>query len=233
MSIHEGHRQRLKARFIQEGLDHFTEAHVLELLLFYAIPRRDTAPVAHALLEQFGSFAGVMEAPISALAQVPGVGESAATLLHLANALGRYYMVHRTASQTILSNLEACGEYLLPRFYGTREEVVWALCLDARCKVLTCKMLGQGSINSTGVPIRRVVEFALSSGATSLVLAHNHPSGIALPSREDIETTTRLATALDAVGVILADHIIVADEDFISMFQSGIYQRPSSTSLPG
>ena len=232
MSIHEGHRQRLKARFVQEGLEHFEEAHVLELLLFYAIPRRDTAPVAHALLEQFGSFAGVMEAPLSALTQVPGVGEGAATLLHLTNAIGRYYLIHRTSAQTVLADLESCGEYLLPRFYGTREEMVWALCLDARCKVLACKMLGQGSINATGVPIRRIVEFALSSGATSLVLAHNHPSGIALPSREDVEATSRLAAALDAVGEILADHIIVADEDFISLSQSGIYQRPNSPALP-
>lgn len=231
MSIHAGHRQRLKERFLEEGLDSFTEAHALELLLFYAVPQKDTAPMAHALLEHFGSITGVLEAPVSALEAIPGIGKNAATLIQLITAMSRYYMVHRTASHTILPTVNSCGAYLLPRFFGRREETVYALSLDARCKVLACKLLGQGTINSTGVPLRTIVEYALSSGATSLVLAHNHPSGIALPSQEDIDTTQRLATALDAVGVLLADHIIVADDDFVSMAASGLYQRPKSTGV--
>lgn len=231
MSIHAGHRQRLKERFLEEGLDSFTEAHALELLLFYAVPQKDTAPMAHALLEHFGSITGVLEAPVSALEAIPGIGKNAATLIQLITAMSRYYMVHRTASHTILPTVNSCGAYLLPRFFGRRKETVYALSLDARCKVLACKLLGQGTINSTGVPLRTIVEYALSSGATSLVLAHNHPSGIALPSQEDIDTTQRLATALDAVGVLLADHIIVADDDFVSMAASGLYQRPESTGV--
>lgn len=232
MSTHEGHRQRLKRRFLQSGLDGFDEAHVLELLLFYAIPRRDTAPLAKALLEEFGSLANVLEAPPEILGMVPGVGENAAALICLTTALSRYYLTRRVATGNVLHTVELCGEYLLPRFYGLRDEAVCALSLDGRCKVLSCRILCRGSINTTGVSIRRIVEFALATGATSMVLAHNHPSGIALPSGDDVETTQRVAAALDAVGVALADHIIIAGDDYISLAQSGLYQRPDNAVIP-
>ena len=232
MSTHEGHRQRLKRRFLQSGLDGFDEAHVLELLLFYAIPRRDTAPLAKALLEEFGSLANVLEAPPEILGMVPGVGENAAALICLTTALSRYYLTRRAATGNVLHTVELCGEYLLPRFYGLRDEAVCALSLDGRCKVLSCRILCRGSVNTTGVSIRRIVEFALATGATSMVLAHNHPSGIALPSGDDVETTHRVAAALDAVGVALADHIIIAGDDYISLAQSGLYQRPDNAVIP-
>ena len=229
MSTHEGHRQRLRRRFLQTGLDGLDEVQVLELLLFYAIPRRDTAPLARELLEEFGSLANVLEAPPELLARQPGIGENAAALVSLCTALARYYLTQRAQIGNILNTVELCGEYVLPRFFGYRDEVVCALCLDGKCQVLSCRILCRGSINSTGVPVRRVVEFALATGATSLVLAHNHPSGIALPSAEDIETTSRLAAALDAVGVELTDHLIISGDDYISMAQSGVYQRPDHT----
>ena len=108
--------------------------------------------------------------------------------------------------------------------------MVFLLCLDAKCKVLCCQQVGEGGVNSAGVPIRRVVETALAANATTVVLAHNHPSGLALPSHEDIETTRRVALALDAVEIALADHIIVADGDFTSMVHSGYY-RPGKCTL--
>lgn len=232
MTTHEGHRQRLRRRFLLEGLDNYDEVQVLELLLFYAIPRRDTNPIAHALLEQFGSLSGVLEAPVSALAQVPGMGENGATLLQLVTAASRYYMIQRSSAGQVLNTVERCGAYLTPRFFGLRDEAVCALCLDAKCKPLACRILGWGSVNAAGVPIRKIVEFALSVNATSVVLAHNHPSGIALPSQADIAATERLSTALDAVGIVLADHIIVSDEDFVSMAASGVYRPPQSPALP-
>lgn len=223
MSIHEGHRQRLKNRFREEGLDQFDEIQVLELLLFYAIPQKDTNPLAHQLLTRFGSLAQVLEATVEELEKVPGIGTNAATLLHLTMDLARYYMVNRTARSAVLTSTEKCGDYLLPYFLGRRNETVFLLCLDAKCKVLACKEVGEGSVNSASVPVRRIVEMALSLNATSVVLAHNHPSGLALPSGEDVQTTRRLATALDAVDITLADHIVVADDDYVSMAQSGLY----------
>ncbi len=224
MSIHNGHRQRLKDRFCKEGLENFEEHQVLELLLFYCIPRVDTNPMAHALLDRFGSLSKVLEASVEELEKVPGIGHNAAVFLTLIIASGRYYQVNCASRNEILTTVEACGKYLIPFFYGRRNENVYLLCLDAKCKVLTCKKIGEGSVNSAGIPIRRIVETALAANATSVILAHNHPSGLALPSDADIQTTRRVAMALDAVEIGLIDHIVVADDDFVSMSQSGYYR---------
>ena len=223
MSIHDGHRQRLKNRFLKEGLDNFEELQVLELLLFYCIPRQDTNPLAHRLLDHFGSLTQVLEATPEELKKVPGIGESVATFLPLVTSVSRYYLVNRDSSTLILPDLDSCGRYLVPRFYGRRNETVFLLCLDAKCKVLCCKEVGEGSVNSAAVPIRRIVEMALGANATSVVLAHNHPSGVALPSGEDVQTTRRLAMALSSVEITLVDHIVVADGDYVSLYQSGAY----------
>ena len=223
MSIHDGHRQRLRERFLREGLDNFDELQVLELLLFYCVPRQDTNPMAHALLERFGSLAQVLEADPAELRKVPGIGDNAATFLALVMSASRYYQVNKASSAVILPTIEQCGKYLLHRFHGRRNETVFLLCLDAKCKVLCCKEVGEGSVNSAAVPIRRIVEIALGANATPAILAHYHPSGLAIPSGEDVQTTRRLAAALDAVEIVLSDHIVVAEDDFVSMVQSGVY----------
>ena len=221
MSIHDGHRQRMKKRFREEGLDSFTDIQVLELLLFYCIPRIDTNPIAHRLLAHFGSLSQVLEAPVEELQKVEGVGEQAAVFLHLTTAVSRAYLIDRSTRVSILPTLDDCARYLVPFFYGRRNETVFLLCLDAKCKVLCCREVGEGSINSAGISVRKIVETALGVGATAVVLAHNHPSGVAVPSGDDIQTTRRVAAALSAVEVTLADHIIVADEDWVSLIQSG------------
>lgn len=224
MSIHSGHRQRLKDRFLRDGLDGFEEHNVLELMLFYCIPRKDTNPIAHELLNRFGSLAKVFEAPVDELAKVPGVGMNAALYLSLQNELTRRYLVSRTENLEILNTIEECGKYLVPHFFGRAMETVFMLCLDAKCKVLCCKEVGEGSVNYAHVPIQRVVKMALGANATSVVLAHNHPSGMALPSIEDEQTTHNLAKALAAVEIVLVDHLIIADGDYVSLVQSGKYQ---------
>ena len=221
MSIHEGHRERLKERFRKEGLDHFTEIQALELMLFYTIPRRDTNPIAHALLETFGSFSQVVEAPVEELMKVKGVGQSTAQFLAMVPQLGRYYQKNRDSQAKYLYDIDQCARYLLPFFFGRRSETVFLLCLDAKCKMLCCRELGDGDANSAGLSVRKVVETALGVNASSVVLAHNHPSGLAIPSAEDVLTTRQLAMALQAVDVQLVDHIIVADGDYVSMAQSG------------
>lgn len=224
MSIHDGHRDRLKKRFLIEGLDNFSDIQVLELLLFYCIPRKDTNELAHRLLNRFGNLFQVLEAKVEDLEQVEGIGPNAALFLSLIPAVGRYYSVNRNKECRILKNTTECGYYMLPFFSNRVNETVFLLCLDAKRKVLGCQMVGEGSVNSAGVPIRRVVEMALAANATTVVLAHNHPSGIATPSYEDILTTRRVAAALDSVEIVLADHIVVAEDDFVSMVQSGYYR---------
>ena len=220
-SVHKGHRERLKARFLETGLDSFTDVQALELLLFYAIPQKDTNPIAHALLNRFGSLSQVLDAPVEALKKVPGISDHTATLLRLVTELARFYQVDSAQRTEVLTSLDACGRYLVPRFFGRKVEMVFLLCLDAKCKVLCCREIGEGSVNAASISVRKVVEAALSANATSVVLAHNHPSGVALPSADDVQTTRRIAAALSAVEVKLIDHIVVAEGDFISMAQSG------------
>lgn len=221
MSIHKDHRKRTRERFFFEGLDHFSEYEALEILLYYAIPRKDTNPIAHALIDRFGSLEQVLDAPIEELEKVPGITRNVAVLIKLVTEMGRLYLVKRGENNKILRTIQECGEYLKPHFFGRVNETVFLLCLDAKCKVLGCREVGEGSVNSANVPIRRIVEIALNTNASSVILAHNHPSGLALPSGEDIATTRRVAAALSTVDVQLVDHIIVADDDFVSLAQSG------------
>lgn len=220
-SIHKDHRKRMKDRFLKQGLDGFTEYQALEFLLFFCIPQGDTNELAHRLIEHFGSLSQVLEAPVEELKKVNGIGDHSAILIQLMNQMARFYLVDRAKREKMLPTIEDCARYLIPYFYGRMNETVFLLCLDAKCKALCCKEVGEGSINSAGISVRRIVETALREGATTVVLAHNHPSGIAIPSPEDIQTTRRVAAALQSVEIHLADHIVVADDDYVSMVQSG------------
>ncbi len=224
-SIHAGHRQRLKQQFTGSGLDSFHDVNLLELVLFYAVPRQDTNPIAHRLLDTFGSLAAVFDASLEELMTRGGLTEHAAILIKLIPGAARRQQLSRASTDTVLDTTRRCGDFLVPYFYGETDEVVYLLGLDAKCKALGCTRLFTGTVNYANLSIRRVVEASLAMKASSVVLAHNHTSGIAVPSQEDIETTKAVAHALDLVGVLLADHIVVADEDYVSMAESGLIQR--------
>ena len=221
MGIHDGHRQRKKQQFLQHGLDGFADHEVLELALFYAIPRRDTNETAHRLLQKFGSLQEVFFAPVEELQKVEGVGENAAVLLHLLPELYRRSCLS-TKEEVIVNSVESAGRFFSRLLSGERREVLYQLCLDAKGKVLSHKRLASGTVSMAPVSIREVVENALHTDASVVMLGHNHPSGIALPSEEDREITVRIQQALAALGIRLADHIIVADNDFVSMADSGL-----------
>jgi len=223
MGIHKEHRQRVKKRFLGEGLDHFDEVHALELLLFYAIPVQDVNELAHDLLNHFGSLHQVLSAPPEQLMAVKGVKEHTAILLSLVRGISQKYMVDYEDPVIQLKDWNQCGKYMVNRFLGRRDEVVMLLCLDAKRMPLCCRIVSEGSVNTAEVSVRKVVEAALAVNATSAVLAHNHPSGLALPSMEDIVTTRRVAVALDAVGITLEDHIVVAGRDYVSLVRSNYY----------
>ena len=229
MSIHDGHRQRLMERFRQEGLDHFDSVQVLELLLFFCIPRRDTNELAHALLNRFDSVARVMDASVEELMQVPGVGLNTATFLHLVKQSGRFYHVGSARQGAKMNDKEDNGHFQQPNFKGRQKENQLLFCLNANCNVISCREVGEGDINAAVISPRRVVEIALAEKASTVVLAHNHPSGVAVPSHEDVVVTQRLAVALAAVDVVLVDHLIVADDDYVSLVQSGYYRPGERT----
>ena len=221
MGIHDGHREKMRHRFLQGGLESFADHEALELLLYYAIPRRDTNPIAHTLMERYGSLAAVLDAPVEDLQKAEGIGESTAVLLKLVPQLYRKARLAEAERETVLNSSERAGTYLLERFAGEKHEVVYALFLDRKGKLLACRRLGEGGIASAGLDIRRLLEQALLTSASAVILSHNHPSGVALPSADDYMATDRAKSALGSIGVQLADHIIVADQDFVSMADSG------------
>ena len=222
MPVHEGHRARKKEQFRAHGLDAFADHEVLELLLYYAVPRQDTNPIAHRLMEKFGSLEGVFSADRAALEEVEGIGENASTLLSLMLPLMRRIRASSGANETILSDAEQAGAYFLDLFFGQREEKLYEACLDAKGRLLTCRLVAEGDSESVSLNMRKIVENALKCGASSVLLAHNHPSGVALPSPADNAATLSAFDALRTVGVELADHIIVADDDFVSLRQNGL-----------
>ena len=226
-SLHSGHRQRLRERFLRDGLDSLEDHTALELLLCYAIPRKDVNQLAHALLKQFGSLSAVLDADQAALEQVPGMGENAAALLRLIPAMSRRYLVDRAKAGKKLSlrGTAQAGEFFLPYFYGAREEKVYVAFLDEHCRLLACREIFQGGIGYTAVNIRKLVEAAIRLRATNLILSHNHPDGYAMPSREDRESTQLIRSALEAVQLQLLDHIIVAENEYVSMEECGYFGK--------
>jgi len=222
MGTHDGHRQRMRKRYLRSGLDSFDDLAILEFLLFYAIPRQDTNPIAHRLLDYYGDLASVLEATVEDLQRIEGVGESAAVLLSLFAPVARRHMCERVRIGKILDTNTKCGDYLLPHFFGERDEVMYLLCLDAKLMALDCRAMFRGAPDSVGISVRRIAETALSCGASYVVIAHNHPTGYAVPSIEDEQVTMRIRAALEALDIRLLDHIIVANGDYVSMAESGI-----------
>lgn len=216
MAVHEGHRARKKEQFRSHGLDAFADHEVLELLLYYAVPRQDTNPIAHRLMEKFGSLEAVFSAGCAELKSVEGVGENAATLLSLFYPLFRRVRASSSAHEVVLSDAEQAGRYFLDLFFGEREEKLYAACLDAKGRLLACHLIAAGGIDSVQLNIRKIVENALRCGASSVVVAHNHPSGV------DNAATLSAFDALRTVSVELVDHIIVADDDFVSLRHNGL-----------
>lgn len=221
-NVHTGHRQRLKQQFRDFGIEPMSDVTALELLLFYAVPQGDTNPLAHRLINTFGSFEAVFAASHEELTKVKGVSDHTAILLRMVPELARRRQIRMSSMDTILLSTEMCGDYLMPYFAGEDREVVYLLGLDAKCKALGCVKIFEGSVNYATFSTRRVAEAAISMNATSVILAHNHTSGIAVPSKEDIRTTQTIRKALDMLGILLSDHIIVAGDDYVSMAESGM-----------
>ena len=225
MGIHDGHREKMRQRYLKSGLDGFADHEALELLLYYAIPRKDTNPIAHALMERYGSLSAVLTAPVEDLCKVEGIGENAAILLRLAPQVYQKARLSDVERETVLNSVERAGTYLMQRFIGERREVIYQLCLDRKGKLLACKRLGEGGASSADLDIRKLMENTILTSASVVILAHNHPSGMALASEDDYAATTMVQKALATIGVELADHIIISDGDFVSLRESGFFDN--------
>ena len=222
MGMHEGHRKRVKGRFLSEGLDAFEDHQVLELLLFYCIPRRDTNELAHRMIKEFGSLAGLFEAEPKDIRERCGVSENTALLVSLVPSLARRYLKARWGEKPKLDSSSKAGDYAVSLFAGRVYEVFYALCLDSQNRVNYAALVQEGTLTEAPVYPRLVVEAVLRHKASSVILAHNHPGGSMQPSRADIEVTGRVSKALEAISVKVVDHIIVAGERYFSFKENGL-----------
>ena len=224
-AIHTGHRQRMKEEFRTRGTEGWPDHKILELLLFYAIPQGDVNPLAHELIDRFGSLDGVLDALPEELMKVKGMGEHSATMLKLFPAVLGRYVEGRTGPGEIVHTVEEAGHVLAPYFYGVRNEMVYVLCLDAKEKLLGVKKISEGNNTNSDVTIRRVAEECLALRASFCYLAHNHVSDIALPSPADMNTTSVIRAALEPLGVHLVDHLVFSDGDLVSIQETATSGR--------
>lgn len=208
-----GHRMRLKKRYTDYGIEGLEPVKALELLLFYALPRRETATIAEELLARFGSLSAVLEASGDELLKVKGVGEDAARFLKLVPDIGKICLAERVSRSGPLDTADAVCDFLEPYFLGSQTEEIYLLCLDAKNRPLGCLKLGEGAPGGALLDVRRLIEIALCRKAACVVLAHSHPGGVAEPSDEDVRTTYRIKSALNAVQIRLLDHFIFSEAE--------------------
>lgn len=231
--LHGGHRKRLKDRFLREGLAGFEKHNMLELLLFYAIPQRDTNPIAHALIKRFGSLSGVFSATVDELCQVDGVSEHTAALLKLVPEIYRASL-RETLPTERYDSLNKIGELLVRYYTGVTVETVYLVLLDNSYRLLDVVKVGEGSVNRVRLETRKLVEYCLRPNVSMVVLAHNHPNGSATPSADDIATTAEIANVLRSVNVEFLEHLLVAGnryEPLLSKTEGVFWQRGKTSAF--
>ena len=216
---HEGHRQRMKDRFLSGGLSSFSDHEIVELLLFYALPYRNTNDLAHTLVNHFGGWTQVLAANYADLLEVPGVTPHVATLLTLTGQAAQRYHRDVTGIVQQLFDTQMIAEYVIPWFLSEREESVLMVSLDNKRKLLNTTRLFRGSVNSAQFNVRLAVQQALRDNATQVVLAHNHPNGYAFPSTADVTTTQYVAKVLAPLDIRLIEHVIVSEGDCLCISQ--------------
>ena len=219
-NLHAGHRKRMREKYLRVGIDAFAEHELLEMLLYYCFPQQNTNELAQMLIKSFGSLSGVLSASVSELCTIKGVGERSAMLLHLVGDIVKRE-TNYSEQKIKLNTTDKIGEFVKPLLDSSKTECVIALALDEELNVMRSIKVFEGSFDSSGLPIPKIVRMLVNCGAAAAVISHNHPSGLALPSVNDIRATSTLKTALECVGIQLIDHIIVIPDDYVSFRESG------------
>ncbi len=232
-NLHSGHRQRLKARFLSEGLEGFEKHNMLELLLFFSIPQKDTNPVAHRLLNRFGSLNAIFEAPFDVLCSVKGVSEHTATLIKLIPAVWRQ-AAGEVKSGESYNSLNKIGRMLVKRYAGvTVETPIWVM-LDSSYHIIDIVKLGEGTVNMASLDMRKLVEYTIRANAAMTLIAHNHPGGDAIPSSEDLVVTEAVSHAMRSINVNFLEHLLIAGDRYealMSMGRGAFCQRVNDNSF--
>lgn len=224
VNLHAGHRQRLRERFVEQGVEGFHPHELLELLLSYAIPQKDTNELAHRLLDHFGGrLPQVLEADVYQLCEVKGISYHTAVLISMLLPTLRLYQKELQREMPVLTNFDAAKKFVKSQYLGITQETFLLICMDIRGRVIAVRFLATGSKIAVSVPSRRLAEEVLRFGAVRVIFAHNHPGGTSMPSSEDVMFTVTMQRFLKHLDVTLDDHIIVGDaeEDVISLKKEG------------
>ncbi len=217
--LHKDHRRRVRSQFLSNGIEAMPDHNVLEMLLFYSVPRRDTNELAHRLIDTFGSLRGVLDAPADKLLQVEGVTECTTAMLTLMPQLFRRY-TDSGKKKVSFGNSGELQAYFVDKFVGCTAERLYMLCLDGAGRVNNCCVINEGSLTNVALDRRTVLDTAFRCAAQTVVFAHNHPDGVAAPSREDVIATQELISLFATVDINVEDHIIVSGDEAFSMAQS-------------
>ncbi|MGI6085338.1 MAG: RadC family protein [Acetivibrionales bacterium] len=222
LNVHAGHRSRIRERYMEEGLDNFSDHEVIELLLFYSIPQRDTNALAHRMVKEFGTLPDLLEADPRDIARRCKVSLNTAILISLAAPLSRRYLKQKWGNRPVVNSSSVAGNYAISLFAGRVYECFFIICLDSQNHVNHAALVHEGTINEAPVYPRIIVETALRHKANSIILAHNHPGGSLKPSNADIDVTSKICQAMKAISVNVVDHIIVAGNRYFSFAEQGL-----------
>ena len=218
--MHDQHRERMRMRYLQSGFDSFATHEILEMMLYYSIPRGDTNEIAHQLIARFGSLNRMFEASVEELQEVPGIGIKSAILLKTFPEMLKRYAMEKDEQGERFESVSKIAQYFCRRYIGVDHECLYLMLLDNSMTMMDCSLIAEGTVNSSPAPIRLIMEKALRKKASAVVLAHNHPHGVAIPSANDLELTDQINAALNAISVTLVEHIIVANDHFCPVMKN-------------
>lgn len=222
-NIHKDHRKRVKEQYMKNGIDSMADHNILELLLFYGIPYKDTNPIAHELIERYHDINGVLDAPVRELVKLDGIGENAAVLIKLVHDIAHLYHDNAVNSKVNLASSERLYDFVRMKFLGETREIFYMISLDAHGRLKHCIKVADGTPTSVVSDNRSLVELALRFDVTNAVIAHNHPNGFATPSQADIAATQAIAKLFSTVSINLVDHVIAAEDEIFSFAMSKKY----------
>ncbi len=222
--MHENHRDRMRKRFLRDGLDHFEKHEVIEMLLFGLIPRRNTNDIAHRLIDRFGSIAGIIDAPYSEIIKVKGIGEKGAISLKFFSEFIRIYLLDQADPGDKILTREDIGKIFINKFFNMTDECLAVMLLDKYQKMKSCDIIRKGNFNSIDINAKEIFNYATKHNSNSVIIAHNHPGGLALPSANDIKSTFKLRQVLRAMSIELVDHYVISSDDWVSFVDAHIDQ---------
>lgn len=221
-NVHDGHRDRMREKFIKDGIDAFLDHEILEFLLFGVFANGNQNPLGHALIKKFGTLKNVFSASIDELVKVDGIGKNSAVFIKFISQLSNRISRSAVDGNALLATEEETGRYCMSLLKGLSEERFIIICVDSERRVLSWHEISKGVTSATVVEIRKIVEIAMAKDASGIILAHNHPGDNTNPSVADMSVTNRVIRVLEELNIAVIDHIICNDETFTSMEQRGL-----------